>query len=533
MPQPAATLEADLSGRQMGDYQLLRRLGRGGMAEVYLAEQASLKRQVALKILRREFAADESYVKRFKVEAQAAAALVHGNIVQVYEVGCHDGLHYIAQEYVQGQNLREWMVRHGSPDLKLTLAILRQVASALAKAADQGVVHRDIKPENIMLTKSGEVKVADFGLARLAGAGEALNLTQVGITMGTPLYMSPEQVEGRKLDARSDIYSLGVTAYHMLSGQPPFRGETPLSIAVQHLRTPPERLETQRPELPAGLCRLVHKLLAKDPGHRHQHPREVLRELRALHIEGEVDDAEIFDDAELAVAASLSGSTDQLSQLMKTQSLMIERKPWWHYVLAASIGAFLLGALLAFVLREPFALAEHGGAGGIERMGTAREQYEYAISRDSPAAWQAVIDYYPNDTEIGWLAKRQLAGLYLQRDELELAMPMFEEMSAQKSNSRYRERAFGLAGQCVVLHIQGLDELLDIRLDELQEFIANLDESKRNAVLDAHMMRLIERVEKDKQRQDEAANQNALRRILRSLDVDTKGTGKSAPPPGN
>src|SRR5262245_33498007 len=243
MSQPTSVesrSEPDLSGRRIGDYQLLRRLGRGGMADVYLAEQLSLKRQVAFKVLRSNLAGDEAYVRRFHHEAQAAASLVHANIVQIHEVGCVDGIHYIAQEYVQGQNLREWMARHGPPDLRMAMTIMRQVAAALHKAAGQGIVHRDIKPENIMLARTGEVKVADFGLARLSGDGAALNLTQVGVTMGTPLYMSPEQVEGRPLDPRSDIYSFGVTCYQMLSGVTPFRGDTALSVALQHLKSQPD-----------------------------------------------------------------------------------------------------------------------------------------------------------------------------------------------------------------------------------------------------------------------------------------------------
>src|SRR5207237_940269 len=159
-------LDVDLSGRQLGDYRLLRRLGRGGMAEVYLAEQLSLKRQVAFKVLRADLAENEDYVRRFHYEAQAAAALVHADLVQIH----------------------------------------------------------------------------DFGLAHVLREGEQLNLTQVGVTMGTPLYMSPEQAEGKPLDHRSDLYSLGVTLYHMLAGQPPFRGETALALAVQHVKTPPEPL---------------------------------------------------------------------------------------------------------------------------------------------------------------------------------------------------------------------------------------------------------------------------------------------------
>ena len=225
------------------------------MADVYLAEQLRLRRLVAVKILKPELADDQTYLQRFEREAQAAASLVHANIVQIHEVGHADGLHYIVQEYIAGLDLRQWMVRHGPADLVQAVSIMRQVAAALAKAADEGVVHRDIKPENILLTSSGEVKVADFGLARLTQQPDSTDLTQVGMTMGTPLYMSPEQVEGKSLDCRSDIYSFGVTCYHMLSGNPPFIAETALGVAVQHLKKEPQPLESLRGDLPPACAR--------------------------------------------------------------------------------------------------------------------------------------------------------------------------------------------------------------------------------------------------------------------------------------
>ncbi|MEX2188233.1 MAG: protein kinase, partial [Pirellulales bacterium] len=173
-PNGAAT---ELVGRQFGDFQVLRRLGAGAMAEVFLAEQLSLKRRVALKVLHIDRAGDPAYVRRFRVEAQAAAALSHGNIVQIYDVGRSDDVHYIAQEYVAGLNLRQLLARQGPVDARLAIAVLRQVAAALHKAAEHGIVHRDIKPENIMLTRDGLVKVADFGLARILGEDQGLDLT--------------------------------------------------------------------------------------------------------------------------------------------------------------------------------------------------------------------------------------------------------------------------------------------------------------------------------------------------------------------
>ena len=186
-PSAASLADPDLSGRRLGDYHLLRRLGRGGMADVYLAQQESLGRQVALKVLKSSLAQDESYVRRFQNEARAAAALVHANIVQIHEVGCLDGIHYIAQEYVDGQSLRQLLQREGILGATPAMNILRQVAAALHKAGQQKITHRDIKPDNIMLSTAGEVKVADFGLARIERDDQRLGLTQIGVTLGTPL----------------------------------------------------------------------------------------------------------------------------------------------------------------------------------------------------------------------------------------------------------------------------------------------------------------------------------------------------------
>src|ERR1700722_8689969 len=214
--------------KQLGEFRILRPLGKGGMSEVYLAEQTSLHRHVAVKILRQELLSDETILKRFEQEAKAAAGLMHANIVQVYSFGQQDGLYYIAQEYVQGMNLRQLLNRRGPPELLVAYHIMRQVAAALTVAGEAGIVHRDIKPENILITRKGEAKVADFGLAQLAQTEHMMQLTQVGMTMGTPLYMSPEQINGEAVDHRSDIYSFGVTCYRMLSGHPPFRGDTTL-----------------------------------------------------------------------------------------------------------------------------------------------------------------------------------------------------------------------------------------------------------------------------------------------------------------
>lgn len=272
----------DLSGTRLGGYRLLRRLGSGAMADVYLAEQASLSRAVAVKVLRSATAARPNAVLRFTQEARAAAALVHGNIVQIHEVACIDGHHFLAEEYVAGPTLRTWLQERGPLDARQALAVLSQVGSALARAAEQGVVHRDIKPENLLVTPAGEVKVADFGLARvLLAVADGPELTQEGTTLGTPLYMSPEQAEGNAVDTRSDLYSLGATLYHLLAGRPPFGGSTSVAVALAHIKEPPAPLDLHRDDLPPSLSAIVLRLLAKSPADRYQSAGDLLHAVEA------------------------------------------------------------------------------------------------------------------------------------------------------------------------------------------------------------------------------------------------------------
>jgi serine/threonine-protein kinase len=253
------------------------------MGQVYLAEQISLKRKVALKLLRADLASNPTALQRFNAEAQAVARATHANIVQVYATDEVNGLHYIALEYVEGRNLREYVEKKGPPELLVALSIMRQVASALQRAGELGIIHRDIKPENILLTRKGEAKVADFGLSRcFADDRQALNLTQSGVAMGTPMYMSPEQVEGRPVDPRTDIYSFGVTCFFMFAGQPPFHADTAFGLALCHVQTPPPPLGEIRPDLPPSVCALVHKMMAKRPEERYQTGREIVREVAQL-----------------------------------------------------------------------------------------------------------------------------------------------------------------------------------------------------------------------------------------------------------
>ncbi|MEI6539337.1 MAG: protein kinase [Planctomycetota bacterium] len=273
---------ADLTEKKLGEFQLLRPLGSGGMADVYLAEQTTLQRYVAVKVMKPSLMAHsgQDMVARFKQEAMMAAGLNHPNIVQVYTIGQEGDLHYIAQEFVQGKDLATILKGRGKPEITSALHVMRQVAAALKASGAAGIVHRDIKPENILITQKGEVKVADFGLAQLGDSGAE----KKGVTMGTPLYMSPEQVSGRELDPRSDVYSFGVTAYQLLCGETPFKGNTAVAIAMQHLKNSPPPLKEKNPALPDVLCRLVHRMMAKRRSLRYQSADEVLEDLKKLIV---------------------------------------------------------------------------------------------------------------------------------------------------------------------------------------------------------------------------------------------------------
>ena len=476
-PEPQG--EVDYSGKQLGDFRMLRRLGRGAMAQVYLAEQESLGRQVALKILKRDLASDETYVQRFHQEARAAASLTHANIVQIFEVGCIEGVHYIAQEYVQGQNLAQVLARNGPPDVKLAVTIMRQAASALHKSAEHGIIHRDIKPENIMLTTDGLVKVADFGLARITRDEAAPNLTQIGVTMGTPLYMSPEQVEGKPLDPRSDIYSLGVTFFQLLTGQTPFQGETALSVAVKHLNESPQRLESLRSDLPDGLCRIVHQMLEKNPDDRYQSARQLILDLRALQIPGGGvdDDGKWTDDLDQwtthemqALVGQRAAATQQLDALMKSATARQVSRPGLLLVAGCVVAALLTGAAIAWSLREPPLLGKPDPAAlTVAKKETVERQIFYASKLGTEAGWLAVEEHFRDEENAVIRAKQERAQIYLSKDQFSRALEIFDEMAAYDQVDHEGLRAFGLAGQAVVYFLQEDHEASLQRLADLEK----------------------------------------------------------------
>jgi formylglycine-generating enzyme required for sulfatase activity/tRNA A-37 threonylcarbamoyl transferase component Bud32 len=270
-------------GQRLGEFEILGRLGQGGMGAVYKARQVSLRRTVAIKTLQAALAADAEYIVRFHNEAAAAAALNHPNLVQVYSAGESDGLHWFAMEYVEGESAQDRVKRKGRIEPVEAIAIVMHVATALEYGWRKAhLIHRDIKPDNIFLSGDGEVKLGDLGLAKVAEQTQGLTVT--GASMGTPHYVSPEQAEGKKdVDLRADIYSLGCTLFHLLSGKPPYAGESALAVMMKHVSAPVPNLKQVWPECPEELAAAVMKMMLKAPAARQQSYGEVNTDLRRAY----------------------------------------------------------------------------------------------------------------------------------------------------------------------------------------------------------------------------------------------------------
>ena len=290
-----------------GRYELGRRIGRGGMAEVFVARDKLLDRPVAIKILFAEYAKDPLFVERFRREAMSAASLNHPNIVGVYDWGQVDTTYYIAMEYVQGRTLADILQKHERLSVLQACDIALDIASALSSAHAAGVAHRDIKPANVIVSATGHVKVADFGIARAIGAAIEQGLTQTGAVMGTATYFSPEQAQGAQPDPRSDLYSLGVIMYEMLAGQPPFTGENAIAIAYKQVHDAPIPLRTKNPEVSPAFSAIVMKCLAKDRDRRYPTALALADDLRRF-----VDGKEVLALLDEQAAIADAGPTTQL-----------------------------------------------------------------------------------------------------------------------------------------------------------------------------------------------------------------------------
>jgi beta-lactam-binding protein with PASTA domain len=261
-------------------YRLVRPLGSGGMADVFLAHDSILDRNVALKVMSTRYASDDEFVERFKREAQSAAALSHPNIVSIFDRGAsEDGTYYIAMEYLPGGTLKDRIMRKGALPARTAAAVALQIAEALQAAHERGVIHRDIKPHNILITESGDVKVTDFGIARAASSS---TMTRTGSILGTAHYISPEQAMGEHVGPSSDLYSLGVVLYEMLTGELPYDADTPLGIAMKHVNGHLRQPKEVNPSVPAGINAITCRLLAKDPEDRYASDAELIEDLERV-----------------------------------------------------------------------------------------------------------------------------------------------------------------------------------------------------------------------------------------------------------
>ncbi len=337
-------------GKQIGHYKVLSRIGRGGMGEVFLAQDTSLGRKVALKLLRSDFTRNEERLRRFRQEAQAASALNHPNILTIHEIGHEDSLHFMATEYVEGETLRQHIARERMT-LDQTLDVAVQVASALAAAHKAGIVHRDIKPENTMLRTDGYVKVLDFGLAKLAEP-KAIDTvattlpkveTEPGLVMGTVSYMSPEQARGLAVDARTDIWSLGVMLYEMVTGEAPFKGETPSDVLASVLKVEPPLITEYAAAMPRELERVVRKALNKKREERYQGAQELLIDLKSLRHELEIE-AKV-ERSKQPTPSSGSVATLSNDQVVTSRFSLLKLTRSRILVLTALVGVLIIAGL--------------------------------------------------------------------------------------------------------------------------------------------------------------------------------------------
>ncbi|MFA5866828.1 MAG: Stk1 family PASTA domain-containing Ser/Thr kinase [Actinomycetota bacterium] len=334
-----------------GRYRIIEKVGGGGMADVYRAEDQVLGRTVALKILHKQFASDEGFLERFRREARAAAKLTHPNIVSIYDVGEEGGVHFIVMEYVHGMTLKKLIQKDAPLSTEKVVHIGMQIAKAMEFAHEHEIIHRDIKPQNVIITDNGEIKVTDFGIAR---AGATSTMTRTGAVMGTAHYISPEQAQGSIVGPTTDVYSLGVVMYEMATGELPFRGENPVSVALKHINDTPIPPRSVFGDLPASLEAVIIKCMAKNPNERYRSAEAVRDDLKRV-IEG-------LPVKIMGAATSAAGDASDMTRTMAAQSSRPaggdgRRKPK-KALIAAIIAVILLlllggGALAYSLLSTP------------------------------------------------------------------------------------------------------------------------------------------------------------------------------------
>ena len=371
-------------GMMIGDrYEILEKIGTGGMSDVYKAKDHKLNRFVAVKVLKQEFGENANFVSKFRVEAQAAAGLMHPNIVNVYDVGEESGIHYIVMELVEGITLKKYIEKKARLSVKEAVSIAIQVSMGIEAAHNNHIIHRDIKPQNIIISKEGKVKVTDFGIAKAATSN-----TITSNVMGSVHYTSPEQARGGYSDEKSDIYSLGITMFEMLTGRVPFNGETTVAIAIKHIQ---EEMPSPRefvPEIPISVEQIVCKCCQKSPDRRYQSMGELIVDLKQSLINPDEDFVHVIDPDEEASTRMITDrdmvqikkqsdrrdSMDEEMRLKKKKERVYEEDEEWDEdddedydpkmekitTILAVVAALLIGCIVVFLVGRSFGVFQFG-----------------------------------------------------------------------------------------------------------------------------------------------------------------------------
>lgn len=330
-------------------YEIIKPIGEGGMANVYLANDVILDRYVAVKVLRGDLANDEKFVRRFQREALSASSLSHPNIVEIYDVGEDGGDYYIVMEYIEGKNLKQLLKKRGKLTAAEVVDIMLQVTNAMGIAHESLIIHRDLKPQNILIKDDGEIKITDFGIAM---ALNATQLTQTNSAMGSVHYFPPEQANGKGSSLKSDVYSLGIMMYELLTGSLPFRGDNAVEIALKHLKEPIPKVTTEIPELPQSIENIIVKATAKNPKNRYNNANEMYEDLKTCMNKERIHEPPItfkYDegiDEDTVVVAKNSGVDDSLVKEIKDAKQPKNKKLIIAGIIFAALAVLTLFALL-------------------------------------------------------------------------------------------------------------------------------------------------------------------------------------------
>ncbi len=364
-------------GKILGNrYQIVEKIGDGGTAFVYLGRDNLLGRNVTVKVLRPEYVSDQDFVRRFRREAQAAASLSHANIVSIYDVGYEEGIHYIVMEYIKGQSLKELIEEQAPLPVRMAADYASQIALALQNAHRHGIIHRDVKPHNILISEDGRVKVTDFGIAQAATSS---TVTYDGAILGSVHYFSPEQARGGQTGERSDIYSLGVVLYEMLTGSLPYDGDSPYSVAVKHINEPFPNPQELNGQLPSAITRIIDKAVEKEPDKRYQTAREMSDELIAWLQGRETEPAK---------------SSVQASRTVLPANKNKKKRTPWQIAAITALGLLIVAIIIGLsLLRNVFAVPE------VQVPDVVGESYSRATSILNDTGLEArVTDQMASDT---------------------------------------------------------------------------------------------------------------------------------------